>query len=1014
MFGLRFGSPLWLLGLLLVPVLVWHARRSLAGLGTFRRWASLALRVLLVVATVLALAEAYWRQESREVTTVYLLDRSDSLPRADQDKAFDYVRATSDRRGPDGPKPDDCAGLVVFANRASVELAPSEHFHAPEQLHSIIETGHSDIAEGLRLAAAAFPAGSRKRIVLISDGLETRGLAVEEARRLAEMGVRVECLTLARQKSNEVLVERLAVRAEARVGEPVEVRAVLRALQPASGVMRLYLDGKPVEARRFAAREAGKLPPETFVVRLARPDFYPLELRIEPDPGSDTMPQNNVGYAFTHVPGEAKVLMLYSPEGEAKKENPMVDVASLAKALASEKIAVKFAGPEAIPASVAELAQYDCVIIANLGAYAFTPAGMKAVQAAVREMGVGLIMIGGVDSFGAGGYLNTPIEEALPVTCDVRQRKVMPNGALALIMHTCEMPDPNYWGRRISDAAIDALSDLDEAGLIYYGNAGCAWLFPLQKVGPARAQMHALIKGAAPGDMPDFDSSLQMAIQGLQKTQAALKHVIIISDGDPSFSNANLLAQAAGAKITVSTVAIAPHDGGVATLQRIANVTGGRFYFPKNANLLPQIFVKEAMTVRRSVIFTEPFTPNFTAATPPVKGFQGVAWPQLSGYVVTSPKARAELPLTVKLKEIEDPILAHWQYGEGKAVAFTSTAAPDWAAQWISWAGYSQFWAQLVRWASRAAGSSDLQVSAEVRGGVGKVIVEAMDDQGRLLNQLDLTGHAVDPLQRGQDFVLVQTAPGRYEARFDAGAPGSYAVAVTYKDSKQQMRSISTGAASNYSPEFAAAEPNPGLLEDIARVTGGRVLPADPAEARRFIWARDLPPGYRVHPGWKWLLWLALLLFPLDVAIRRVMVDWREVGRAARLAAGLVIPQLRPASAEGPDPTMKALMSEKERIRKAAPPPSTEDVRSRFLEQLSRARAEEEARFTPGLPRKEDLQVRAAGGAAKPLDLRGLPKKPAPPPAAGISGYTAALLEAKRRALKDRQESQGKDDRKKG
>jgi uncharacterized membrane protein len=1022
MLGLRFASPWWLLGLVLLPLVWWHARRSLAGLGAFRRWTSLALRMLLVAATAVALAEAYWRQESREVTTVYLLDGSDSLPRAEQDKLLAYVRATSElREGGGGRRADDLGGLVVFGASASVECAPTEKFLTPEQLASAIEREHTDIAEGLRLAAASFPAGARKRIVLLSDGVETRGSAVEEARRLAELGIQVQCRPVSRGKSPEVLVERLAVRSEARVGEPVEVRAVLRTNGPASGIMHLYLDGKEVEARRFAAREAGKLPAETFVIRLPRPDFYPLELRIEPTQPSDTLTQNNVGYAFTQVPGEAKILVLYSPEGENKKDNGMVDVAALAKALASEKIAVKFAGPEAIPGSVAELAQYDCVVIANVGAYAFTPAAMKAVQAAVREMGVGLIMIGGVDSFGAGGYLNTPIEEALPVTCDVRQRKVMPNGALALIMHTCEMPDPNFWGRKISDAAIDALSDLDEAGLVYYGNNGCAWLFPIQKVGPARAQMHALIKGAQPGDMPDFDSSLKMAIAGLQKTQAAMRHIIIISDGDPSFSNVGLLGQAVAAKITVSTVAIAPHDPNcTGTLQNIANVTGGRFYHPKNPNLLPQIFVKEAMTVRRSVIFTEPFTPQWGPITPPVKGFQGVVLPSLGGYVVTTPKPRAELPLTVKLKDVEDPVLAHWQYGEGKAVAFTSTAAPDWAPKWIAWPGYGRFWSQLVRWTSRASGSSDLQVTAEVRGGEGKVIVEAMDDQGRLLNQLDLGGHAVDPLGRPQDFALIQTAPGRYEARFDAGAPGSYSIAVAYKDSKGQMRSISAGAAGNYSPEFSAAEPNPALLAEVAKVTGGRyepMLSGDPEKDREIIWGRDLPPGYRVHPGWKWLLWLAFLLFPLDVAIRRVMVDWREVSRALRIVAGFVVPALRPAPAAGPTPTMRALKAEKERIKQSAPPPASEDVRSRFVEQLSRARAEETAaadRPGPSLPRKEDIRA-AAGPALKPgLTGRTGPTRQTgptkPPPASGISGYTAALLEAKKRALKERQEGKDKKD----
>jgi len=1036
LFGVHLLSPWWFLGLALLPLVLWHGRRSLAGLSAGRRWTSMVLRMLLVLAAVLALAEACWKQVSREVTAVYLVDRSSSIPRGDHRRILDYVRGTAGRREQGGRRADDRGGLVVFADGASVELAPSENFHAPIKLHSVIEGEHSDLAEGLRMAAASFPAGARKRIVLISDGTQTKGLALEEARRLAEIGVRIECLHVERRKQPEVMIERLVVRPEARAGEPVKVRAVIKADQAASGELELFMAGRPVGRRRFVANGDGKLVPETFEVRLPGPGFYPLEVRLRPDSGCDTVYQNNVGYAYTQLRGKARVLMLYSPGG---KKDATADVASLARALAREKIEVRLAGPSAIPASNAELAGYDCVIIANVGAYAFTRSGMEAVRAAVRDMGVGLIMIGGPDSFGAGGYLNTPIEEALPVSCEVRQRKVMPNGALALIMHTCEMPKPNYWGRRISHAAIDVLSPQDEAGMIHYHwQGGCKWLFPLQPVGPARKKMHALIKKSTSGDMPDFDSSLKMALKALKKAKAALKHCIIISDGDPSLSDPMLPARFKRAKITISTIAIAPHGGStVGTMRRIANATGGRYYWPKSPKLLPQIFIKEAMTVRRSVIFTQPFTPRLERATDPVKGFLGTSLPQLEGYVVTTAKDRAEVPLTVKLKDsLTDPVLAHWRYGEGKAAAFTSSAAPNWAPKWIGWPGYTKFWSQLVRWTSRAGGTGDLQVRADVRDGKGRIVVEAIDENGRLINYLNLKTHVVDPKSREVPGVtLVQTAPGRYEAEFTAGPPGAYQVNVSYRDSAGEWRHHPTGASNSYSPEFAKLESSPGLLRDIARLTGGEMLTWDPVRDRQVIWARNLPPGHRIHPGWKWLLWLILILFPLDVAIRRVMLEPKHVRAIGAvlaglaqlalayalawhfhwvyaLAQGIIIVvgawlfadwlkrrRLQPASAAGPDPTMAALMAEKERLREGAPAPASEGVRSRFLEQLNRAHqtsssVEDEDALQEMLRRHKEGREAAAPRAAPPGR-----RKPAPKPT-GISGYAGALLDAKKRALK--------------
>ncbi len=996
----------------------------------------MALRMLLVLAAVLALCEACWKQVSREVTAIYLVDRSSSIPREEQRKLLDYVRSTSQRREKGGRRVDDRGGLVVFADGCSVELAPDENFHAPIKLHSVIGSEHSDLAEGLRMAAASFPAGARKRIVLISDGTQTKGLALEEARRLAEIGVRVECLHVESKKRPEVMVERLVVRSEARAGEPVKVRAVIKADQPASGELELFMDGRPVGRRRFVSKEGGKLIPETFEVRLPGPGFYPLEVRLRPDAGSDTVYQNNVGYAYTQLRGKARVLMLYSPGG---KPDATADVIHLARSLAREKIEVRLAGPSAIPASNAELAGYDCVIIANVGAYAFTKSGMEAVRAAVRDMGVGLIMVGGPDSFGAGGYLNTPIEEALPVSCEVRQRKVMPNGALALIMHTCEMPKPNYWGRRISHAAIDVLSAQDEVGMIHYHwQGGCKWLFPIQQVGPARQKMHALIKKATSGDMPDFDSSMNMALKSLKQTKAALKHCIIISDGDPSLSDRKLPAKFKQAKITVSTIAIAPHGGStVGTMQSIANATGGRYYWPKSPKLLPQIFVKEAMTVRRSVIFRQPFDPRLEMLTDPVKGFAGVKLPQLEGYVVTTAKDRAEVPITAKLEAgMTDPILAHWRYGEGKAAAFTSSAASDWAPKWIGWPGYSKFWSQLVRWTSRAGGTGDLQIRCDVRDGKGKIVVEAIDEKGRLINYLDLKSHVVDPKSREVPGVaLVQTAPGRYEGEFPAGPPGAYQVNVSYRDSAGELRHHITGASNSYSPEFARLASSPDLLRDIARVTGGEMLQWDPVKDREVIWARNLPPGYRIHPGWKWLLWAILVLFPLDVAIRRVMLEPKHVkviGAVLAGAAQLVLiymltwhfhwiyalaqaivvvvgaylfadwlkrRRLQPMMAAGPDPTMAALMAEKERLREGAPAPATEGVRNRFLDQLNKAHKtsktmEDEDALQEMLRRHKDSREAVAPKPGKPG------RKKAAPKATGISGYAGALLDAKKRALK--------------
>jgi hypothetical protein len=127
---------------------------------------------------------------------------------------------------------------------------------------------------------------------------------------------------------------------------------------------------------------------------------------------------------------------------------------------------------------------------------------------------------------------------------------------------------------------------------------------------------------------------------------------------------------------------------------------------------LPQIFIKETAIILKSAINEEPFTPKLVSATEPVRGIS--AFPQLLGYVATEPKPRAEIPLVT---EKGDPLLAHWQYGLGRTVAFTSDARPKWAQHWTTWAQYQQFWQQVARWSLRRLANADFVATAAIEAG---------------------------------------------------------------------------------------------------------------------------------------------------------------------------------------------------------------------------------------------------------------------------------------------------------
>jgi len=402
------------------------------------------------------------------------------------------------------------------------------------------------------------------------------------------------------------------------------------------------------------------------------------------------------------------------------------------------------------------------------------------------------------------------------------------------------------------------------------------------KVGPNRNYMLTTIRGIDPGDMPDFDAALNVAYGGLTSTHAYLKHCIILSDGDPAPPEPDLVKKFNDARITVSTVVIQPHDpSGAQNMWEIAKEHGGRFYSVRSPDEIPNIFLKEAATISRSAIIEDPFVPQITADSTIIKGLS--ATPPLLGYVGTSVKPTA-LQILRAPKE-DDPVLATWQYGLGKSVAFTSDDRQRWAAGWLPWTGYSKFWSQAIRWSMRGATSGDLQTNVNIDRGRGQLTVEAVDSKGNFINFLDTKARLVTPDFKGQDLELEQTGPGRYEGDFDARQLGTYIINLR-TGSGDNVSSQVTGAVVPYSPEYADVQSNDPLLASIAERTSGDtlLLPDDPAGDEKLaeqIFHRVREAARLPVDIWLTMLILAACLFPLDVAVRRLMWGEEELNHFA-------------------------------------------------------------------------------------------------------------------------------------
>jgi hypothetical protein len=504
------------------------------------------------------------------------------------------------------------------------------------------------------------------------------------------------------------------------------------------------------------------------------------------------------------------------------------------------------------------------------------------------------------------------------------------------------------------------------------------WLFELQKV-KTKTALARQIAGMNQGDLGSFQHIMELAHDALKKSASNLKHIIVFSDGDPGAPSQQLMQAIVGDRITVSTVLISGHAG-PDTMRMMADLGKGHFYDVQRPDDLPQIFVKETAVILKSAIYEEPFTPQLRSKTELVSGIGAQEYPQLLGYVATTPKARAENPLVT---DKGDPLLAHWQYGLGRAVAFTSDAKPKWGKIWLNWEKYRQFWSQIGQWSLRRLDTADFDTQVIVDKGEGFINVEAVDEQGNYRNFLNLQATVVSPKGERQTVHVEQTGPGHYETHFPTKDVGAYLLNLMDIKDGQLRASQVVGASVNYSPEFLASEPNANLLRRLAESGGGKILdPTVPALNNPF--SHDRLKTFQPRDLWETFLKLAILLFIFDVAVRRIQIERDEMRRAwAVIRRNLFFWQGAPRPAEAEE-SLAALLARREQVRSTQTAPSVEPRPDLFRPTQP---------VTMPLPGTETAISDAPGETMTITEPEPPPKVPGAP-----ASTTSRLLEAKRRA----------------
>jgi len=825
---MRVSWP-WALVLLALVPWVWRrqmrAGRALAAL----RAASLALAVL-------ALAGLQVPGGRPPVQVVFALDRSDSVLPEQSRWAERFLQEALRHRGK-----EDRVGLVTFGGEAVAERAPSEAADLrPTQRPAPY---HTDVGAAIRLSASLLHGAGVRRVVVLSDGADLAGEAVEAAREARAAGVEVDVVPLVSFQGPEVVVEEVLAPSAASVGERVPVGVVVRSdvTQPVD--VELQVQDRPLQRRTVQAR-AGRTVVR-FSVPVSRPGWLDVRVRIRAQ--HDFVAENNVGRAVVLVEGPPRVL--YAGQGQ------------VADLLRAQGWVVERIPPYRLPGHAADLARYHAVVLEDVSALGLVRPQMEALRDYVRDLGGGLVVVGGPHSFGVGGYARTPLEEVLPVVMVVQHRMALPSMALVLVLDTSgsmggvgSETAKVELAKEVARSVVDLLGEQDLVGVLQF-DQGYRWLVPLVPAQDREGIVSQVARLRAGGGT-DLLPALRAAYEALRAANAQGKHVIVLSDGqtDPGDFE-RLVRRMRAERITVSTVSVGK-DADLSFMASLSRWGGGRHYVVRDTQALPQIFVSEALISARSYLVEERFVPQ----RQPGELLAGVGpVPALRGYVATSSKPGARIEL---LSPHKDPVLASWQFGLGRAVAFTSDAVPRWSVEWQSWPGFARFWSQVVRWASRP-GDDILDARAELQGARLRLRVDARDRKGDYLDGLRVQATISGP-EPVRHLSLQQTGSGWYESEVNLQLNGLYTVAVTAWDGGQVVGSARLPVVVPYPPELRERKPDLTLLSRVSEAGGGRVVRA-PAEVFAVPSQARQPAGV-----WPPLLTASLVLFLVELVARRL------------------------------------------------------------------------------------------------------------------------------------------------
>lgn len=836
--GLQVDNPLAFLLLIPAVFTVFLFAREKGNRTAASGKLRMVVRSIMFLLLILAIAGTSLLFPVPEVSTIFVVDRSKSMEGQEQ-AIINQIKKASENKS----EGDRFAVISTGMNAVVEKPLTAENLHSHE-FAAVVNRNYTNLASGMQLANSLLGPEDRGRVVLISDGNENLGDAKQQAQYLKQQGYIVDVLPVEPLYDKDVVLKDFDLPGTAYLGENTSLEFQLKSNLNTEGRLRVYDNGNLILDEELTVKKGNNA--FTYQYKLEETGFHSFRTEILFD--EDNIIENNEAHGYTSVKGAPTVLIVEGEKGDSK---------NLGSALESSSVEVETILPELLPTKLSSYINYDSIVFANVSAHRVSGQQMQMINAAVTEFGVGFIMTGGDESFGLGGYFQTPIEKLLPVDMDLKGKKEIPSLGLVLVLDRSGSMSGQkiQLAKEAASRSVELLRDQDTLGFIAFDDR--PWeIIDTQPIGDKEKVIEKIQSIGAQGGTEIY-SSLALAYENLLPLDLQRKHIILLTDGRSASDGDydRLIEEGNKEGVTLSTVAIG-NGADAALLDRLAQVGRGRFYNVTDASTIPSILSRETVLMTKTYIVDEAFTPKYSPGTGWDRYFRkGV--PKMNAYIATTKKGRAE---SVLVSEREDPILTRWQYGLGRTIAWTTDLKGEWSHQWPVWENWSPLWNDVVTWSFPQFEQKQYELTETRLGTEMNVTIQSPQSDFAALEAtvVNDNGEEIESSLRIK-------RPGEYEASFQAIDPGVYYLQLKETANEEMKSTFKAGIVVPYSGEYNLLPMNSDHLQEIAEAGGGTVF----HDLKSAFAEKDLPVKYSTQNISIFLLWIAFFLFFIDVALRR-------------------------------------------------------------------------------------------------------------------------------------------------